>query len=154
TFQNDPGSSVAQRLAAGSNITLISSGLTYAGNSNATINDSFGKLTLVGASSITLPTGMPGMGVSFSSLDRVDGATPRVVAPLTTHDVGGPASGYTTQLKFSGGLPIVSDPNGPTGGQNTGIIPFLVIDSSTFPGNISWNLATYDADGVRLLRGT
>ncbi|HVJ80557.1 MAG TPA: hypothetical protein VNC50_05760, partial [Planctomycetia bacterium] len=151
-LENARGYSSAQRLPTGLDVRLASSAIEYTGSPVDAIADSFGKLTVVGGSSLVLPAGGVGRSVTFASLERIDDAALRILAPLATQDVGGPLTRYTTYLKFAGGLPTISDPNGSAGGQNTGVVPFLQIDAHlTGSGG---HFATYDSDGVRMLSAT
>jgi fibronectin-binding autotransporter adhesin len=149
-LENGVGFASTNRLGTAANVKLASGTLEYLGTAPDAINDSFGTLTIIGGNRLRLPQGGPSSALTFAGLKQVDNGTLRLGFNPNTHDVGGASSRVTTQLKFTGGLPTISDPNGPVGGQNTGVIPFLTVDGS---GNGSL-LATYDATGVRLMRPT
>jgi hypothetical protein len=149
-FENARGFSSSQRLGQNTNIKLSSSTLEYIGVARDTISDRFGALSLSGGSRLQLPAGGPGVSVSFAGLNREDLATLRIGALTNSYDLGGPASRYRMQLLFDGGLPVISDPNRPAGGQNTGVVPFMVVDVPSASAAAS-SFVTYDANGLRLL---
>lgn len=128
-----------------------------AATNNAASAESFGNLTLSGHSILT-PAASTVAGSSsvlnFGSLSRTDNATLFVRTAVNNSQVigGGPPAANRTNVHFAGGLPIISDPLGPVGGQNTGVVPFVAGSLSGNSSSSASTLSTYDANGLQLLR--
>jgi autotransporter-associated beta strand protein len=151
------------RIADAAPVTFQNGGLAFtaAPAINAASGETFGPVTVQGGGSITV-TAASQTGTSsvlqFGTLSRLDNGTLFIQNNSSSQSVGGGAPGPNrTNISFSGGLPTLADPAGASGGQNTAVVPFLSgnLSTSSFFGpptlNAMSTVATYDANGVRLL---
>ena len=132
---------------------------TAAPVANAANGETFGPVTVQGGGTIAVtPVSQSGTSsvLQFGSLSRIDNGTLFIQNVTSTGQTvgGGPVGPNRTNVFFAGGLPTIADPAGVSGGQNTAIIPFLSGGVGNPATNVMGTLATYDANGVRLLNPT
>jgi fibronectin-binding autotransporter adhesin len=126
---------------------------------NVASGETFGPVIVQGSGSIAVtPASQSGTSsvLQFGSLSRIDNGTLFIQNVTSTGQTvgGGPAGPNRTNIFFAGGLPTLADPAGVSGGQNTAIVPFLSGGVGNPATNIMGTVATYDANGVRLLSPT
>lgn len=126
---NSPASNLMDRIADAIPVFLSGGQLSFTGAAGLASSETISSLSLDGSSLLSLAAQSAANSTSvltIGALTRINNATLFVRTTTSTQSVGGGAPGPNrTNVLVTGGLPTRADPLGPTGGQNTGIVPFL-----------------------------
>ena len=137
----------------GDNVAVAMNGgnISMAGTAGAgsLLAEKFGDLTASGNNTFTLTAGAANNILSFGTLTRVDNAGITLRGAFR----GFTQSGSTGSVTFASPLATISDPLGPVGGSNFGVVAYAAGDP-TNAGNAGTNFVTYDAGGLRIISST
>jgi autotransporter-associated beta strand protein len=167
TLVNAPPSGVGagnlpDRVSDAAPLWLDGGRITFYGASGLPSSEQFGSLAVTGGAILTVSAstaaGSSSM-LAFGPLSRPGGGAGtlfvRTTGAFGQQIGGGTLAPGRTGITFSGGLPTLADPLGPAGGQNIGIIPFVVTGVATLPAvthaGTPSSLATYDSNGLTAL---